>query len=351
MRKAAKVEANGFQPLPLQAHRGGDHLLLGDVHLEVALGVGVAEVLAVGGVRHLAVKGHHVASRVPQGLQGGPVGLARGHFLAQLEGGPVAPRRVEAVRLAVPLRRRHPHAEVTRTAELLDRLLGLLERLAVLAGLVLHGLDAGALLGPGDHRGGPAVRQLSLAVGRVHGLNVVSVDRDGLPAEGPRALGVGLEVPAVHGLAGLAETVHVHDRDQVVELPEGGVVEGLPHRALRHLAVAAEDPGSGGRVVQALGRQGQAHAHRQALAERAGGGVHPGEHRGGMPLDAAAQLAEAEELVVVDRPRRLEGGVVERRRVALGEHEVVVVGVGRLVEIEPQVAVQQHGHELGGRHR
>ena len=38
-RNAANVEANGRQPTACKPDRGGDHLLLGDVHLEVPLGV------------------------------------------------------------------------------------------------------------------------------------------------------------------------------------------------------------------------------------------------------------------------------------------------------------------------
>ena len=46
----------------------------------------------------------------------------------------------------------------------------------------------------------------------------------------------------MHGRAALAEPVDVDDRDQVVEAGVAGVLEGLPHRALGQLGVAAEDP-------------------------------------------------------------------------------------------------------------
>ena len=38
LRNAAKVDAKGRKPAHLHADGGGDELLLGDVHLEVALG-------------------------------------------------------------------------------------------------------------------------------------------------------------------------------------------------------------------------------------------------------------------------------------------------------------------------
>src|SRR3954447_7111192 len=70
-----------------------------------------------------------------------------------------------------------------------------------------------------------------------------------------------------------------------------------------------------------------------------------------MALEPGVELAEREQLVVVDDPRRLEDRVVERRRVTLGEDQVVVGRVVEVVRVEPQIAaVEQHGHQVGGRH-
>ena len=55
LQKAANVEANG-PPEHLDPDGRGGHLLLGDVHLEEPLQVGVAEDLGVGRVRHLAAE-------------------------------------------------------------------------------------------------------------------------------------------------------------------------------------------------------------------------------------------------------------------------------------------------------
>jgi len=63
------------------ADRGRDQLLLGDEHLEVALGVGLGELVGEGRVADLAVHGDHVGTDAERG-QRVPVGLAGGHLLA-----------------------------------------------------------------------------------------------------------------------------------------------------------------------------------------------------------------------------------------------------------------------------
>src|SRR5207248_1236234 len=79
-----------------------------------------------------------------------------------------------------------------------------------------------------------------LGVGGVDGGDVVAVADDRVPAEGPGPLGVGVEVPAVHGLARLAQAVDVDDGGDVVEAVVGGVLERLPDGALGDLRVAAQ---------------------------------------------------------------------------------------------------------------
>ena len=126
---------------------------------------------------------------------------------------------------------------------------------------------------------------------------------------------------------------------------------GLPHRALGHLRVTAEDPGAVGQLVEALGGEGDADGDGQALAEGAGGHVDPGEAGGGVALQPAAELAVGGHLLLGDRPDRLVDGVDQGRGVALGEDQVVGVGVLGVVEVVVQVLGDQHGHEVGGRHR
>src|SRR4029079_16460830 len=84
--------------------------------------------------------------------------------------------------------------------------------------------------------------------------------------ESLRGLGVGVEIPAVHRLAALAEPVHVHDRNEVVELVEGGMLERLPLRALADLAVAAKVPAAERQPVEPLARERHPYGVRQPLA-------------------------------------------------------------------------------------
>ncbi len=188
-------------------------------------------------------------------------------------------------------------------------------------------------------------------VGGVDRLEVVAVDLLHVPAAGggPRRQRGG--VPLVHGRPALAEPVDVDDRDQVVELGVAGVLEGLPHRSLGELGVAAEDPDPQLGALQPLGGERDADRDRQALAERAGGDVDPGQFRRRVALQARAELAEGQQLLVVDRPGRLVERVEQRRGVALGEDEVVVGAVLRRVEVVAQVLREEHRHQVGRGHR
>jgi hypothetical protein len=185
------------------------------------------------------------------------------------------------------------------------------------SGLVLD-LGGAAALDRASEDHGRAPTGLSRAPeGGVDLREVVTVDLDRLPAEGPGALGVDVEIPAVHRLRALSEPVDVDDRGQVVELLVRAVIEGLPDRALGHLAVAAEHPDPVREPVEPLAGERHPDPDRQPLPERPGGNVDPGQDRRRMALEPAAGPAEAEQLAVVDRPRRLQAGVEQRRGVAL----------------------------------
>ena len=185
----------------------------------------------------------------------------------------------------------------------------------------------------------------------VDGGDVVPVDLDRLPAERLRARAVGIEVPAVHRLAGLAEPVDVDDRGQVVELVEARVLERLPHRALGHLGVAAQAPDPIRQAVELLAGQRDAHRDRQALPQGPGGHVDPRQDGRRMSLDPAAELAEGEHLLVADRAGGLVHRVQQRRRVALAEDQMIVPRILRRAEVVVEVLRHEHGHEVGGRHR
>jgi hypothetical protein len=177
------------------------------------------------------------------------------------------------------------------------------------------------------------------------------VDLDGVPPERGHPAGVGVEVPAMHGLAGLPQAVDVHDGRHVVQTVEAGGLEGLPHRALGHLRIAAQAPDPVWQAIQVAAGVGHPHADRQALAQGPGGNVDPGQDRCRMALHPAAEVPEGEHLLVRDGA----GGPVHRvqqgRGVALAEYQVVVTRVVRLVEVVAQVLRHEHGHQVGGRHR
>ena len=108
----------------------------------------------MGGVGDLAVERDDVAAHRAERGERLAVRLARRDLLAELPRRQLAAGGLEAVRLAAG-RRRELHVQVALAAELGDRLVGVVERLAVLAGLVLDRLDAAALLGARDDRRRP----------------------------------------------------------------------------------------------------------------------------------------------------------------------------------------------------
>ena len=180
---------------------------------------------------------------------------------------------------------------------------------------------------------------------------VVAVDGDGAAAERLDPPGVRVQVPAQLGRAALAEPVDVDDRGQVGQPVVGRLVERLPHRALGHLAVAAQHPHPVRQLVEVLAGQRDADAVGQPLAQRAGGDVDPRQHRGGVALQRRAESPVAvHQLLVGDDARRLEHRVQQRGGVALGEDQVVVGRVVRPLPVVAEMPGQQHRHQVGGRH-
>lgn len=222
------------------------------------------------------------------------------------------------------------------------------QRLAVPALVVGDLRDALALHGPGHDDGGP------LPVGGggqrpVDGLEVVAVDDQGAAAEGLDAAGVRLGVPLQFRRAALAEPVDVDDRHEVGQLTLAGLVEGLPDRALGHLAVAAQHPHPVRLVLQVASRGGDAHAVGDALAQRSGRHVHPGKDGRGVALKARSERAvRRHEFVLVDGARGVEHRVQQGRGVSLGEDQVVVGRVLRLLPVVAEMTGHQYGHQVGG---
>ena len=212
--------------------------------------------------------------------------------------------------------------------------------------LVLDRRHALPLLRAGDDDRRPAGCRDGLRIGLVDRLEVVAVDLDRVPAERLGARRVRVEIPAHHRLAALAEPVDVDDRGEVVEAVVRCVLERLPHRALRHLAVAAQHPHPGRQLLELLRGERHADADREPLPERAGRDVDPGDERRRMALEHARVLAVVEEVLVGDDAGCAVDRVQERRRVALREDEPVVRGALRVGEVEAQVAVHEDGHQI-----
>ena len=99
---------------------GRDHLLLGDEHLEVSVGIGLGELLGKGGVAHLAIQRHYGRPSAER-LEGVAVGLSGGDLLPFLIGGERDDRwRIFDDGLA-GLRLQPVDAQVPDAAQLLDR--------------------------------------------------------------------------------------------------------------------------------------------------------------------------------------------------------------------------------------
>src|SRR5262245_57646367 len=158
------------------------------------------------------------------------------------------------------------------------------QRPAMPAVFVLDLREAFAFQCPGDDDGRLACGLACPGKGGVDLLDVVAIDQYRESAEGLRPLTIDVNVPAVLGLATLAEPVDVEYGCQVGEPVVPGLVDSLPDRALCQLGIAAKGPDVEGQLVQVHTRQGDPDCDRQALTKRACGNVHPRYCRCGMPL-------------------------------------------------------------------
>ena len=178
----------GGERLPaahLQPDGGGDQLLLGDEHLEEALGVGFVEDLGVGGVRRPRRRGRRRARRRrrarparrrrPCGWP--PLRRARSAAARALPvGGGRAARRAPA---SAPCDR-----QVAYAAQFGDRPPRGRRAACRASPPCSRRPDALALEGAGDDRGGAPLDLERLRVGRVDRVDVMAVDLDRVPAEG-----------------------------------------------------------------------------------------------------------------------------------------------------------------------
>ena len=319
-----------------EADRGRDQLLFGDEHLEVPLGVGLGELVRVGRVADLAVHGHHVGPGAERG-QRVAVGLAGGDLVA---------RRVVGGQRDLAGRwrgRRAPGSSRPgagpRTAGARSPPSSSMARSAMSGG---SGLPCQSSRSSTSEKPRPLIVRARMTGGWSAARSPASASAWSMAAtswpsmantRAPNASmrrGYASRSQDELGRAALAEPVDVDDRDQVGQLVVRRLVQGLPDRALGQLAVAAQHPHPVGSSSRYLPASATPTRVGQALAERAGGHVDPGQHRGGMALQPGAEPPVAgHQLVVGDHPDRLVHRVQQRRRVPLGEDQVVVGRVAR----------------------
>ena len=188
--------------------------------------------------------------------------------------------------------------------------------------------------------------------GRVVDLReVMAIDNARIDPERSDARGVRVHVPLQLGRPALAEAIDIDDRGEIGEDLVSCVVERLPDRSLGGLAIAHEHPHVERRREWALRRERDADPDRKPLAERPGGNVDPREHRRGMALEPAPELAERHELVVRDRAGRLQHRVHERRGMTLGKDPMVIRRILGMREVAAQVSREEDRHEIGRRQR
>ena len=184
--------------------------------------------------------------------------------------------------------------------------------------------------------------------GAIDGGDVVAVHRlDHVPAIGAEACRRVVGEPA-GDVAVDRDAVVVPEAHQLRQPLHAGEARGFVADAFHQAAVAEEDPGAvideGVAGAVELGSEqllGERHAHGvgQALAQRAGGGLDAGRVADlGVAGGAAVELAEAFELVERQLvAAEVEQGVEQHRAVAVGEHEAVTVGPGRVRRVVLQV--------------
>jgi hypothetical protein len=128
----------------------------------------------------------------------------------------------------------------------------------------------------------------------------VAVDFNGVPAKRFGARRINFGVMFQHGRAALSQAVHVDDGDDIIQLVVIGDGHSFPHAAFSHFAVAENDPHAIRQLVEKLAGERIADAHRQALTQRTGRGFDPRNIGRGVAFEAAAQLAQRQQLFIGD---------------------------------------------------
>ena len=164
--------------------------------------------------------------------------------------------------------------------------------------------------------------------------DVVAVDLVRIPAERRPFVAQRRQHQRLVGARGRLPLVVVDDDADVFELLRGGEHRGLPDRALVVLAVGQQREDAEALALDPA-RQRHAAAERQAVAERAGGGLDAGQQvRRRMLGEPAAVLAIGVELFDREIALHRQRGVQRRGGVALGQDEAVAQRILRLCRID-----------------
>ena len=269
----------------------------------------------VGGIFRVAVHRDDALIGFTNADERGTVSFARGNLITKLvaDGG-IACRRGE-VRRGQSGRRGNCNAETRLRVrrKFRDGLRGLVfaQRFAVPAFFVLDERNARALVSLGDD--GQRTFVEAHAAQDFHDLfHVVAVvERFHAPAERFKPLHINIDVMAEHRRLALAETVRVHDRDEIAQLVKAREVRRLPDRAFRDFAVTEQNVGV---VIQLVlpRRERHADADAETLAERTRRHIREREARRGMAFEIIAELAQLQKFrdgnKTIFRPRGVEQG-------------------------------------------
>src|SRR5260370_16079690 len=187
------------------SYRCSHQLLLGNVHLKVAIGMSFGKLVSKGRVAYLAIQSNHVRVSIAKRLQRITIGLASGNslfavILRQLRR---LLRRLRG-RLAI-LRLMNGENLAAYGVKLLECLLFLLriERFAMPAIDILQERDALALDLPANNLGRRTIWLHSLSIRLVYLFIVVPIDNDSVPAKSLGTQRIGSCIPPQLGFPAL----------------------------------------------------------------------------------------------------------------------------------------------------
>ena len=147
------------------------------------------------------------------------------------------------------------------------------------------------------------------------------------------------------------QAVVVDDGNKIVERMVAGKHGRLPHLALLALTVAQQRVDTVA-VAPVLSGKRHSNCSRDALTERSGGHI---DARGvvhvGMALQSAANMAERLELFDGKIAAICQHRIQARRRVTLGEHKAIAIGLVRVGRIDIHFLKVQIRHDVGSTER